>query len=63
MLKSSNKMSRHACEEKLVLYRRQVSFEKKDYKSLSIKDFIYIKLSAISIDFCARLRNFLHIGL
>lgn len=63
VLKSPDKMSRQLCEEKLILYRRQVSFKKKDYKFLSIKDIIYIKLSAVSIDFCARLRNFLHRGL
>lgn len=63
VLKSSDKMNRQASEEKLIFYRRKVTFEKNEYKSLNMKDRIYIQLSAISLDFCARVRNFLHIGL
>lgn len=63
VLKSSDKMNRHASKKKLIFYRRKVAFEKNEYKSLNMKDRIYIQLSAISLDFCAKVRNFLHIGL
>ena len=63
VLKSKNKADYQESKEKIQLYRRQISFEREEYKSLTWKDRIYIRLSASSLEFCARVRNFFRIGL
>lgn len=63
LLRSSDLINKVEISKIINFYIKNISFDKKDIKTLNIKQKIWFYIAKISLDKCCKIRNYLKVGL